>query len=651
MVSDAYGETDAQYTHPRHEYHGGEVARRAQQTMREQDADWSTPHRFWSAGHDSSAPDAREVRLIADCAAALAEEADVFHSTVEEFQKCVVAEVGPDLPVLRGEMRYYRNNMEDSPLYAWITSARMDLKMENFRTERLLGQVAEPLAVFASLNGAPWPGGFVDEAWHWLLQNHGHDSIGGCSREVVPLDMFYRYRQSREIATCVLERAALDLAGSIDLSAHPADSVAVVAYNPSPLSGSYPAEVTVDIPQEWKQKECELVDAEGNAVPWQLRSRDTGRYTVVQAPNEAANMYECDRVKALALFPGLPSMGYRTFFVRPLAKATKKRVESLVTAPDAMENEHLRVRVCPNGTLEVTDKASGRVFHRLGYFHDSSEIGNPWERVQVPQEEILTTLNGTPRISLVHDGDLEAAFRIEHDWELPVGRNPDEKTRSRQRVACKLSTLVSLRRGQRWVEFVTDLDNRAEDHYLQVCFPTGVQTPVVSVQTPFDVVSRPVAMPDPGSFAENPMSEQPMDGFVDRSDGRHGVALMVEGMKAYTAHEDAEGTLGLTLLRSFPLRICITNLEVTDYSKVDRASQCLGQHRFRYAFLPHAGDWRAGGVWNDTVRFHSIPVVAQIAPSAEGTEPLEKSFLEIEPATVHVSAVKRAENGHGWVVR
>jgi alpha-mannosidase/mannosylglycerate hydrolase len=63
----------------------------------------------------------------------------------------------------------------------------------------LLAQVAEPLAVFASLNGAPWPGGFVEEAWHWLLQNHGHDSIGGCSREVVPLDMQYRYRQSREI--------------------------------------------------------------------------------------------------------------------------------------------------------------------------------------------------------------------------------------------------------------------------------------------------------------------------------------------------------------------------------------------------------------------------------------------------------------------
>ena len=80
-------------------------------------------------------------------------------------------------------------------------------------TERLLGDYAEPMAGFAAMTGAAYPRGFLDEAWNQLLQNHGHDSIGACSRDVVPHDMFFRYRQANEISTCVMEQAFADIAG------------------------------------------------------------------------------------------------------------------------------------------------------------------------------------------------------------------------------------------------------------------------------------------------------------------------------------------------------------------------------------------------------------------------------------------------------
>ena len=94
-----------------------------------------------------------------------------------------------------------------------------------------------------------------------------------------------------------------------------------------------------------------------------------------------------------------------------------------------------------------------------------------------------------------------------------------------------------------------------------------------------------------------------MNSFVDISDGKVGLALLNEGMKAYEAKDDPARTLSLTLLRCFPLRICVTQ-EMLDYSQTDKGSQCLGKHTFRYAVMPHAGDWEKANLWQAADRFN-----------------------------------------------
>jgi mannosylglycerate hydrolase len=642
---------DMQYAHPKFEYHAENVAARADQAMREQDKEWTTPHRFWSAGHDSSCPDIREVRMIADCQKALKDRADVFHSTVQEFQRRVVECAGKDLPVSRGEMRHYFTPGSSSTLFGWVTSARMDVKQDNYATERALGAYAEPMAVCASLLGAPFPGGFVDLAWNWLLQNHGHDSIGGCSREVVPNDMFFRSRQSREISACVTERAMLDIAGAVDLSGREPNEVALVAWNPAPVKRTEVVALKLDVPAELKAADFEIVDEKGAAVPTQKITAVTPSYSVIQSPNDVANMIQMTRHTLYAQLPDVPGTGYRTFFVKPLAAKQRRRKVTLATGPQTIENEFLAVTVQPNGALTVKEKATGRVWQDLGYFQDHSEIGSPWEHVPVPHETALTTLNERARVSLACDGELVASFRIELDWALPRGRSPDETRRDDTRVPCRIVSTVTLRRGQPWVEFVTEVDNQAEDHYLQVSFPTHVKTDTVMAQIPFDVVARPVARPDPAQFSEDPQTEHPMDRFVDLSDGKTGVALLNEGLKAYEVHEDAARTLSLTLLRCFPLRMWITNISPTDYSTIDHASQCLGKHSFRYAFMPHKGDWEAAGLWQASERFVLDFRVAQTAATPHGRQPLARTFLEVEPEILHVSGLKLSEDGGGWIVR
>ncbi len=126
--------------------------------------------------------------------------------------------------------------------------------------------------------------------------------------------------------------------------------------------------------------------------------------------------------------------------------------------------------------------------------------------------------------------------------------------------------------------------------------------------------------------------------------------LLNEGLKAYEAKDDAARTISLTLLSCFPLRICVTQ-EMLDYSQTEKGSQCLGKHSFRYAVMPHTGDWEKAKLWQAAERFNLNFIAAQTGPTKHGTEPLSKSFLEIKPDNLHVSAVKRSENGQGWIVR
>jgi hypothetical protein len=643
---------DYQYVHPPFQYLERNLPRRAEQALAEQDPDWTTPHRFWSCGHDSSCPDIREARMIADCAKALGDRARVFHSTVTAWQDGLRKNQREDWPVARGEMHHPYTIGSSSNLFGWVLSARMYLKLDNFRTEQQLTYGAEPLAVFASMLGAPYPQAFLDLAYHWLLQNHGHDCMGACSRDVVHDDMEYRFRQSREISSCVFERAMMDVVGAIDLSRWSKEDVALVVYNPAPFTRTGVMEAFIEIPSEWTAPGFEIVDEKDRPVPVQYCSDGPAPGPVAQSPNDAPNSFTARRFVVRAEFPEVPGMGYRTFRAVPSARPPDLRQPAtLLTGPQTMENGLLSVTINANGTLNVLDKRTERLYENQGYFRDSGEVGDPWNHVAPQNDQVFTTLNERASCVLIRDGELETAFRVTLDWSLPEGRGANDKARGSRLVPYRIVNTITLRKGQPWVEIQTEIDNNIQDHWLRVSFPSGMRAAThVQAQGQFDVVSRPIAAPDFSQYDERPQAENAMCSFVDVSEGGAGLAFLNEGLKAYVAHDDPARTVSLTLLRAFPLRMIVTQYMV-DYDQTDKGSQCLRKHSFRYAIFPHAGDWAAGGVWQTAERFNLPFRGVQVGPTPHGTEPLSKSFLDIKPAGVHVSAVKRSEDGSGWVVR
>jgi len=649
MTSPEFGDRDYDYMHPGFDYHSELVPAKAQQAMEEQDDDWTTPHRFWSIGHDASFADIRETDMIRDCREALKEQADVFHSSLEQFQQGVLASAGDDLPVLRGEMRYPSTDKDYSPLLGWVTSARMYIKQANFRTERNLMSYAEPMAFFAHMLGAPYQEGFLRTAFNWLLQNHGHDSIGGCSRDIIHDDMLYRYRQADEISRCVIEEAMLEISRAIDFSGWSPEDVAVVAYNPHSAPRTRVQACLIDLPEHWVGNEFDLIDEQGEALSIQTECILSRHYGLLNPQGDVPTTLLSDRYRVRAVWPEIPGYGYRAFRLAP-RKTPASPAKSLCTGSNTMENEHLSVSINPNGTLLVTYKDTGRSFDQIGYFRDTSETGNPWEHVTVPGDCPLTTRNASAQITLIEEGPVSAAFRVEIDWIIPAGLNEDRSQRSEAGVHMQIINVVRLSHGERWVTVETALENHAVNHYLQVCFPTGIKTPRVHVQTPFDVVERDCRVADPEAYAEVPQNEHPMNSFVDRSDGNVGLALLNEGLKAYQAENDDEATVSLSLLRCFSLLIWQT-WKVSDYSSFDPGSQCPGPHRFRYAVMPHTGDWEDAGLWQAAEDFNLELITAQMSPAGRGPLKHNHSFLELTPNTAQVSAVKKSEQGEGWVVR
>ncbi len=642
-------EYEYQYSHRKYEYHDEYIEEKTTQALSEQDDEWTTQHRFWSNGHDSSIPDMREARLIKD-ANAVYDNVDVFHSSVYDFEQSVIKDFDENSPRLKGEMRYPFTKGSVSAIFGWILSARTAVKQDNFDTERLLTYYAEPMAVFASLLGAVYPQAFIDKSYNYMLQNHGHDSIGACGRDVVYKDVNYRFRQSREIATCVLERALMDISGDIDFNGWDKNDMALVLFNPAPFRRNMTVPCEIEIPLEWECDSFEIVDAEGNICPYQSISSINPMYQIVQDLADAVDVLPVSRHTIRILVKNIPPMGYKTLKVIPKYKTRAATPVNMLRGAQTMENEYLFVKINPNGTLNVTEKETGRVYENIGYFKDRGENGSPWEHKEPETDEIYTTLNERAVISLVYSGELETKYRIVLDWAIPEDLTDGGRKRSPRLAPYRIETLVTLRKGAKWVEFETNIDNTVPNHYLQAAFPTNVDAEFVYAEGQFDVVRRPIAKPDYSLYDEIPMTEHPMNSFVDICNNSEGAALLNTGLKAYEADDDYEHTLYLSLLRCFELRIYVTP-EEQNYSRIENGSQSFGKHTFRYAFMPHKGNWEQADIWKASQDFNMEILIGQTAPTEHGKNPLQKSFIELEQENLHISAVKRSEDGEGWVVR
>jgi mannosylglycerate hydrolase len=192
------------------------------------------------------------------------------------------------------------------------------------------------------------------------------------------------------------------------------------------------------------------------------------------------------------------------------------------------------------------------------------------------------------------------------------------------------------------------IDNTARNHTLQVMFPSGGQARVASSDTAFDVVSRGILRDDEHSYAQTFAPTHPCLRFVQLADDHDGLAVANVGLRGYQVTEDDDRAIVLTLIRAFEVNMCTVSYRWERRPDQQR-SQALGRHEIDYSIIPHATDWR-GSVVEEAERLN-VPMLIVQAGRHDGTLPRAHSFLDVEPATIELSAVKKAEDRDTLVVR
>ncbi|MDY7078799.1 MAG: glycoside hydrolase family 38 C-terminal domain-containing protein, partial [Chloroflexota bacterium] len=342
----------------------------------------------------------------------------------------------------------------------------------------------------------------------------------------------------------------------------------------------------------------------------------------------------------------VPACGYKTYWVTSggWQKAEENTQLAIRNSQFAVHNDYFRVEADPaDGTLTITDKETGLICPGCNRFVDEGEAGDLYWHESPARDEVVDGPAEPPRITL-SQGLLGANLRVEMTYSLPARLSEDRTTRSKQRVSCPIVSEIRLRPGARRIDFRTEVENRAGNHRLRVCFLTPVETDHSCAEGAFGTVERPVEIPSGEGWVERPVGRHPQGTFVVTSDGTRGLMLINRGLPEYEFLPGEGGlTMALTLLR------CVDRLS-RGAEVLTPLAQCQRRQVFEYALVPHGGGWQEAALCHEAHAFNA-PLKGLVTDFHAGRLPAEQSFVSLEPASLVVSAVKVAEAGDGLILR
>ncbi len=531
----------------------------------------------------------------------------VIHSTLDDYLRDLLPHADQITDVVTGELRAYAREpliRDQQWLIPGVLSSRVTLKQANAECQVLLCQWAEPFGLMArTFAGGEDPADFLAVAWRWLLQNHPHDSIGGCSIDAVHEDMKYRFAQCRHIGERLTGEALRQLAAAVEGPVGSRELRVLVA-NPLTRPLDEAVELSLQIPAEWRcfqeffgfepKPGFRIHGPDGREIPYQRLAQDPNRTKYRAAsPVKFPQPYKTHDV-SVALHLAIPALGYTTLTVREGEQAPEDGVirsamqptrhpadPGLATSERSMANAHIAVTIEANGTLTLTDRCSGEIYERLLTFEDVADIGDGWYHGQAVNDQAFVSTGAQADVALMHDGPFSTCFRIQTHLPIPVEFRFDRMVRSGQMANLVIDSLITLRRDADRLEVQTTVTNNGRDHRLRVLLPTGARADTCLADGAFDVVERPIALPqDNYLYRELAVETCPQQTWTAVQDGKRGLAVISSGLLESCVRDQPDRPLALTLFRA---------TRRTVFSDGEPAGQLLGELTFNYWIVPLRG--------------------------------------------------------------
>ena len=380
--------------------------------------------------------------------------------------------------------------------------------------------------------------------------------------------------------------------------------------------------------------------------------------------------------------PDIPALGWRTLWVRAIPAQTSAPAATvspllrpflplvlrfaqsdlganLLAAldrgdekkpPYVIENEYYRVEAAHDGTLTAIDKRTNTIYSGLNRFVDGGDAGDEYN-YSPPQNDPLSTPK--PAAIKVFRLQMVPSIEIKYKLDIPAQLSSDKKTRSNKRVVIPITSRISLAPGVPRIDIHTEVDNRARDHRLRVHFPAPFAVDAADYDGHFEVVRRPVRIPEKGEkWVESPRPETHQGAFTSVSNGKVGLTIANRGLPEVEVLEnDGHTEIAVTLLRSVGW-LSRDDLPVRQGhagpASETPGGQVQGKSVFEYAMILHKGDWQDSFLQAYAFQTNLRAIETGIHP---GEIPAQGSFISPSPAGFIISAIKAAEHGKGWLVR
>ncbi len=495
----------------------------------------------------------------------------------------------PELPVYDGELL-----MDVHGTGCYTSQAAM--KLYNRQNEQL-GDAAERAAVMATvLTGAPYPGEAFTEGWRRFIWHQFHDDLTGTS-----IPRAYEFSWNDELLTLkqfsgLLGTAITDLSSRLNTAVKGAP---MVIFNPSGTRRDDVVEVSV--PAASYPATCVVKDQNGKRVKAQISGYADGK-------------------AKLLVSASIPPMGCAVYEV----SVSGRGVSYAPKSASVIENSRYKITFDKVGDItSLIDKSTGRELVkeggriRLAMFKGNPSYDWPaWEIMKSTLDRSPESITANAKVEMVEDGTVRKTVRVTKE---------DGDSRFVQYIHLYEGALAGR------VDFRNEIDWASTDALLKAEFPLTCDNKEATYDLGVGVARR-------GNNIDRAY-EVPAQQWANltHSSGSHGVTILNNCKYGWDKPDDS--TLRLTLLHTPSTRNAYTYQDHQDF----------GHHSFTYSLIPHDGALDRAAAVAEGERLNQG--LKCFIPSRHKGEGRELSFVKSESGNIAIRALKRAEDGKGYIVR
>lgn len=546
------------------------------------------------------------------------------------------------MEIVKGELRKGKRSRTHNS----IGATRLDIKKSNFEIENKYLYTLEPLSAVCELFGMEEDETLINRGWKYIVENHAHDSICCCCTDAIHDEIMERMKYADQLANYLIKEKLEGLHERIRYIKGKGRPILLFSSN------VHQREQIIEVDVYVKDKVFTIFNSLNEEIEYEIISSESFNLkdTKVSFTPIPDDFYDKVRIR---LKSSSNFYGYETIYIKE-GIAPSTTYVSMIKG-NKLNNGLIEVYAEENGSFTIKDLKENKVFKNQHVIVDDGNAGDEYDYSPSFNDFSISSIESLKDISILEDSALKAS--IQYTYVMLVPKSTSNEKRSDDFCDIKIVTTVSIYKNDNKVYFKTKIDNKAENHRMQVYFDgekkyneniADIQLGEIVRKNEFELTKA----------SEQSWHERYYPVFDNhkysglKDENQSGFIILNKGLPQYEIYQNDTTQLALTLLS------CVGNMGNTDLKyrpgrrsgSTDKTpdSQMLKEFTCEYAFMPINSETDYIQVAHDYIN----PIKAVCFPkySSEGYLP---DSLEVVSANkgVLVTTLKNSENHDGHILR